>query len=539
MLLAALAALYLWVHTRNLDIIEQRILTRDHLLAAVRQHLVLVVVSTTAIMAIAVPLGVLLSRPAARRIAPTVNAIAVAAQSIPSFGLIVLFALTLGLGPWYAIYALIISALLPVLANTTAGLEQVDPRLKEAASGIGMSRRQVLWRIELPLAVPVILAGVRTAVVWNVGTATVASFAGAGGLGSVIAVGLIQNRDLVTLVGAALTAFLAIFLDHVARVAHDLLTRAACERPDSSFTSSSMLASTKGSPMKAQPAFKPRMAALITAAVISVALTGCSGAKSVTGTATGGSVASGIDLKGVSISVGSKEYTEQRVLGQIIVQALKATGATVKDQTGLSGTKVARAALTSGQIDTYYEYTGTGWLTILQKTQPISDPQQLFTSVRDADAANKISWFALAPMNDTYAVGVTADGAKSTGVKTISEYAKLANTDPAKAKICSSAEFTTREDGLPGLEKKYGFNLPESSIFQAESTVEFEAAKKGECNFLRLDSTDARILKNGIIALTDDKNFFPYTTPPSTCAPRSTRPIRPSTTSCSPRSARC
>jgi len=136
----------------------------------------------------------------------------------------VLFALTMGLGPRYAIYALIISALLPVLANTTAGLEQVDPRLKEAASGIGMSRGQVLWRIELPLAVPVILAGVRTAVVWNVGTATVASFAGAGGLGSVIAVGLIQNRDLVTLVGAALTAFLAIFLDHAARIAHDLLT---------------------------------------------------------------------------------------------------------------------------------------------------------------------------------------------------------------------------------------------------------------------------------------------------------------------------
>lgn len=223
-LFAALVALYLWVHTRNLDIIEQRILTRDHLVAAVQQHLILVVVSTTAIVAIAVPLGVLLSRPAARRIAPAVNAIAVAAQSIPSFGLIVLFALTMGLGPRYAIYALIISALLPVLANTTAGLEQVDPRLKEAASGIGMSRGQVLWRIELPLAVPVILAGVRTAVVWNVGTATVASFAGAGGLGSVIAVGLIQNRDLVTLVGAALTAFLAIFLDHAARIAHDLLT---------------------------------------------------------------------------------------------------------------------------------------------------------------------------------------------------------------------------------------------------------------------------------------------------------------------------
>lgn len=223
-LVAGLVALYLWVRTRNLDIIEQRILTRHHLVASVEQHLVLVGVSTAAIIAIAVPLGILLSRPGARRVAPTVNAIAVAAQSIPSFGLIVLFALWFGLGARYAIYALIISALLPVLANTIAGLEGVDPRLKEAAAGIGMSRRQVLWHIELPLAVPVMLAGVRTAVVWNVGTATIASFAGAGGLGSVITVGLIQNRDFVTLVGAVLTAALALFLDHVARVAQLLLT---------------------------------------------------------------------------------------------------------------------------------------------------------------------------------------------------------------------------------------------------------------------------------------------------------------------------
>lgn len=223
-LLAAAAVLYLWVSTRELDIIERRMLAGDRIVAALRGHLLLVGVSTAAILIIAVPLGILLSRPALRRIAPLVNAIAVAGQSIPSFGLIVLFALTLGLGPRYAIYALVISALVPVLANTIAGLRQVDPALTEAAFGIGMSRVQVLRRVELPLAVPVMLAGVRTAVVWNVGTATVASFAGAGGLGSIIAVGLIQNRDLVAVVGAALTAFLAIFLDHLARLVQQQLT---------------------------------------------------------------------------------------------------------------------------------------------------------------------------------------------------------------------------------------------------------------------------------------------------------------------------
>ncbi|MEC3979058.1 ABC transporter permease [Amycolatopsis sp. H20-H5] len=223
-LLAGMIALYLWVHGRQLDIVEQRSLTRANLLEALQQHLVLVGVSTAVVVLIAVPLGILLSRPGARRIAPIVNAVTVAAQSLPSFGLIVLFAITLGLGPRYAIYALIISALLPVLSNTVTGLQQIDPELKEAASGIGMTRGQVLLRVELPLAVPIILAGMRTAIVWNVGTATVAAFAGGGGLGSVITVGLIQNRDVVTIVGATLTAVLALFLDHVARVVQELLT---------------------------------------------------------------------------------------------------------------------------------------------------------------------------------------------------------------------------------------------------------------------------------------------------------------------------
>lgn len=223
-LLLATFALYLWVQTRELDSVEGRILTSHEIFTALGQHLVLVGASTAVVLLIAVPLGILLSRPSARRIAPFAQAIVVAAQSIPSFGLIVVFALTLGLGAKYAIYALIISALLPVLSNTIAGLEQIDAELKEAASGIGLTRGQVLRQVELPLAVPVVLAGLRTAIVWNVGTATVAAFAGAGGLGSIILVGLIQNRDVVTIVGATLTAVLALSLDHIARLAQDFLT---------------------------------------------------------------------------------------------------------------------------------------------------------------------------------------------------------------------------------------------------------------------------------------------------------------------------
>ena len=223
-LIVGAVGLYVWVQFQELDIVERRILTSSQLLLSLRQHLLLVGVSTLAVIIIAVPLGILLSRPAVRRIAPVVNALTVLGQSVPSFGLIVLFALTLGLGARYAIYALILTALVPVLSNTVAGLEQIDAELKEAATGIGLTRWQVLRRVELPLAVPVILAGVRTAIVWNVGTATIASFAGAGGLGTIITTGLIQNRGVVTIVGATMTAFLAIFLDHVAHTAEQVLT---------------------------------------------------------------------------------------------------------------------------------------------------------------------------------------------------------------------------------------------------------------------------------------------------------------------------
>ena len=226
-----------------------------------------------------------------------------------------------------------------------------------------------------------------------------------------------------------------------------------------------------------------------------------------------GSVASTIDLKGVNIAVGSKEYPEQKILGQMLVQSLQAAGATVADKTGLSGTQVVRKALTTGEIDVYYEYTGTAWLTFFQKTQPITDPEELFDEVSAIDQTNGISWFALGPFNNTYGLGASADAAKSTGVTSISEYAELANNSPEDATLCTSAEFRTREDGLPGLEKKYDFTLPQSSLFNVEQTVIYQAIEKGECDFMYLVSTDSRLVENGIVSLEDDKSFFPVYNP--------------------------
>jgi len=254
----------------------------------------------------------------------------------------------------------------------------------------------------------------------------------------------------------------------------------------------------------------PTVVGALTASALALAACGDDGGSA---TASEDSVASGVDLSGVSITVGSKEYPEQLILGQILVQALEGAGADVTDQTGLAGTNVARAALVQGETDVYYEYTGTAWLTILKETRPINDAEELFDAVAAAEEKNGISWFARAPFNNTYAVGATADTAESTGVTSLSEYAEFVQDNPEEATICASAEFRTRDDGLPGLEKHYGFTQPPGTVFTAESTVVYEAADKGECAFLNLVSTDARIAENDIVVLEDDKAFFPVYNP--------------------------
>jgi osmoprotectant transport system substrate-binding protein len=225
-----------------------------------------------------------------------------------------------------------------------------------------------------------------------------------------------------------------------------------------------------------------------------------------------GSLASSVDLKGVNITIGSKEYPEQKILGQILIQTLEASGAKVTDKTGLAGTDVARAALESGQIDAYYEYTGTAWLTVFRKTEAIGDPDALFDAVKKVDAGNGISWFSRAPFNNTYGIGASPDAA-DTGVSSLSQYAELVRTNPDKATLCASAEFKTRDDGLPGLEKAYGFTLPKDQLYPVEQTVIYQAVKQKKCNFMYLVSTDSRLAKNKIKVLEDDKTFFPIYNP--------------------------
>lgn len=223
-LLVISIVVYLWATSQQLDSIERRGLDPEFILDAFVEHLRLSLVSTVLVILIAIPVGVLLTRPGARFLVPPILAIANIGQAVPSIGVLVLLAVVWTIGFWPAIVALVAYSALPVVRNTMAGLQQVDKSVIEAGRGMGMTKGAVLRKIELPLSVPVILAGVRTALVINVGTATLATFVNGGGLGDVINAGLTNDRDIVTLVGSVLAASLALFIDHLGGIAESRLS---------------------------------------------------------------------------------------------------------------------------------------------------------------------------------------------------------------------------------------------------------------------------------------------------------------------------
>jgi len=217
--LVVVGAVALYVYNQRADTIfqDERALNWDrNLRPQLEQHLSLTLWSTLFTVLIAVPLGIVLTRPRYRRAGAPILAVATSGQAVPAFGLLVLAFAWLGRGPWTTIWALALFTLLPVLRNTMVGLEQVDRSVIEAGRGMGLTKRQALQQIEIPLAVPVILAGVRTALVITVGMASLAFLIGGGGLGATISAGLKLARDLVLITGAVMTALVALSVDWIA-----------------------------------------------------------------------------------------------------------------------------------------------------------------------------------------------------------------------------------------------------------------------------------------------------------------------------------
>ncbi|MFJ5030859.1 ABC transporter permease [Streptomyces sp. NPDC088560] len=222
-LVAVLLATWLWFRQAHLDTISKNALSNGQVSKALWQHVELTVISTFFVLIIAIPLGILLTRRSFRRATPVALTFANMGQATPAIGLLALLVIWLGTGTKAALIGIIVYAILPVLSNTIAGLQANDPTLLEAARGIGMSPLGVLTRVELPLAVPLILAGVRTALVLNVGTAALATFGGGGGLGVLITTGITTQRMPVLVLGSVLTVALALLVDWLASLAEALL----------------------------------------------------------------------------------------------------------------------------------------------------------------------------------------------------------------------------------------------------------------------------------------------------------------------------
>ena len=242
---------------------------------------------------------------------------------------------------------------------------------------------------------------------------------------------------------------------------------------------------------------------------LTMIVAGCGGAG-------GGGSSGDVDLSGAEFTVGSKEFTEQLILGQITLQVLENAGATVNDQIGLAGTVAARKALESGEIDMYWEYTGTGWITHLGHTKPIPDRQKQFEAVAKEDLKeNGIKWLSPpSPANNTYTMAVRSEAYDKLGVKKLSDFKQLVEENPEEATVCVGTEFSTRDDGLPGMEKAYDFEFPKENIVKIDEGLIYQQVDKGkQCNFGEVFQTDGRIAGLDLKLVEDDESFFPIYNP--------------------------
>lgn len=225
----------------------------------------------------------------------------------------------------------------------------------------------------------------------------------------------------------------------------------------------------------------------------------------------GGSDTEGL-LDGASITVGSKDFDEQLILGHMSRLVLENAGADVTDEINTGGTDVARAALESGNIDTYWEYNGTAWISFFQETEPIPDRIEQYEVVRDRDLEeNQLHWLAPSEFNNTYALAFASEAAEELGnPTTLSDLGELIENDPDLATLCVENEFSARDDGLPGMEETYGYQFPEENVTVLDTAIVYSATdQRDPCNFGEVFTSDGRVSALDLTVLEDDEGFFP------------------------------
>ncbi len=257
-----------------------------------------------------------------------------------------------------------------------------------------------------------------------------------------------------------------------------------------------------------------RVTALL--AALALALAACGDGDGVTGDGDGDGAApdnlisENYDLSDVNIRFGSKDFTEQLVLGQIAAKALEAAGASVNLTENLASPDGPRNALLAGEIDAAWEYTGTAWINYLGNEEPIEDPIEQWEAVKQQDLEeNNVFWTEPAPFDDTYGFAYPRDAVDEFGIETVSELAEFVQANPDQASLCVDPTFASREDGLPRVEEVYGFQWPRNQLHQSDFGVIYDSvARQNPCNFAEIFTTDGRIGALDLLVLEDDKNAF-------------------------------
>lgn len=436
------------------DVFQER---KAQLLAALLEHIQISFIALFFAVLIAIPLGIYLTNK--KKIAESIIGISAVLQTIPSLALLGLLIPLFGIGKVPAIIALVVYALLPILRNTYTGINEVDPSLKEAALAMGMNRSKRLVKVELPLAMPVMMAGIRTAMVLIVGTATLAALIGAGGLGDIILLGIDRNNTALILIGAIPAAILALIFDVALKKLESLSFK-------KTITTLSLIS----------------LAALV---MIFFPLLS--------------------SKQQDEIVIAGKLGAEPEILINMYKLLIEQeTDLTVTLKPGLGKTSFVFNALKSGSIDIYPEFTGTAISEFLKEEAINNNQEDVYLQAKEG-LQEQFDMVMLSPMNynNTYALAVSEELAESYQLQKISDLKPIEQ----KVKAGFTLEFNDREDGYVGIQKRYGIAF--TTLATMEPKLRYQAIQSGDINLLDAYSTDSEIRQYKLRVLEDDQALFP------------------------------
>jgi osmoprotectant transport system permease protein len=447
------------------------------------EHIVISAVALGIGLAISLPLALVLVR--VERLRWPVLAAAGVVQAVPSLALLALMVPLLGaFGFWPALLALVLYSVLPILQNTVTGILEVDPAVREAAVGVGMTPRQVLLQVELPLALPVIVAGIRTATVWVVGVATLSTPVGQPSLGNYIFAGLQTRNWTAVLVGCGAAAGLAVALDMLLSGLQSGIVRRSRVRRWSALAG---LAFVFGG-----GALAPRLfvGPAVAAPTPSVA----------TDDSHGSAAPAGPDA-GIPWRVGSKTFTEQYILAALLRERLQAAGLAVERRDSL-GSAVAFDALRNGDIDVYVDYTGTIWANYMRRRQPEAGWRVEAQTAAWLAREHGIRQLGALGFENTYALAMRRDRARALNVRSVADLAAAA----PRLKLGSDYEFFQRPE-WKRLRNTYGLTFAQRISF--DSTFMYGAVRERHVDVITAFSSDGRIAAFDLVVLSDPRQAFP------------------------------